>query len=66
MRQKRESSYARNYRWQIPTIMARSDYHLIWNSMFDYEEEFSSVIRGHHVYKAVWSPIIGESGMQER
>ena len=41
--------------------MARSDYHLIWNSMFDYEVEFSSVIRGHHVYKAAWSPIIGES-----
>ena len=29
--------------------------------MFDYEVEFSSVIRGHHVYKAAWSPIIGES-----
>jgi len=41
--------------------MARSDYHLIWNSMFVYEVEFSSVIRGHHVYKAAWSPIIGES-----
>ena len=25
------------------------------------EVEFSSVIRGHHVYKAAWSPIIGES-----
>lgn len=41
--------------------MARSDYHLIWNSMFVYEVEFWSVIRGHHVYKAAWSPIIGES-----
>ena len=30
--------------------MARSDYPLIWNSMFVYEVEFSSVIRGHHVY----------------
>ena len=39
--------------------MARSRYHLIWNSMFVYEVEFSSVIRGHHVYKAAWSPIIG-------
>ena len=29
--------------------------------MFVYEVEFSSVIRGHHVYKAAWSPIIGES-----
>ena len=29
--------------------------------MFVYEVEFSSVIQGHHVYKAVWSPIIGES-----
>ena len=26
-----------------------------------YEVEFSSVIRGHHVYKVAWSPIIGES-----
>ena len=42
-------------------MMARSHYHLIWNSMFVYEVEFSSVIRGHHVYKAAWSPIIGES-----
>ena len=41
--------------------MARSRYHLIWNSMFVYEVEFSSVIRGHHVHKAAWSPIIGES-----
>ncbi len=41
--------------------MARSDYHLIWNSMFVYEVEFSSVIRGHHVYKATWTPFIGES-----
>ena len=37
--------------------MARSRSHLIWNSMFVYEVEFSSVIRGHHVYKAAWSPI---------
>ena len=29
--------------------------------MFVCEVEFSSVIRGHHVYKAAWSPIIGES-----
>ena len=29
--------------------------------MFVYEVEFSSVIRGHHVYKAAWCPIIGES-----
>ena len=29
--------------------MARSDYPLIWNSMFVYEVEFSPVIRGHHV-----------------
>jgi len=29
--------------------------------MFVYEVEFLSVIRGHHVYKAAWSPIIGES-----
>ena len=29
--------------------------------MFVYEVEFSSVIRGHHVYKAAWSPVIGES-----
>ena len=29
--------------------------------MFVYEVEFSSVIRGHHVYKAAWSPIMGES-----
>ena len=29
--------------------------------MFVHEVEFSSVIRGHHVYKAAWSPIIGES-----
>ena len=37
--------------------MARSHYHLIWNAMFVYEVEFSSVIRGHHVYKVAWSPI---------
>ena len=37
--------------------MARSRSQLIWNSMFVYEVEFSSVIRGHHVYKAAWSPI---------
>ena len=41
--------------------MACSDYHLIWNSLFVYEVKFSPVIRGHHVYKAAWSPIIGES-----
>ena len=41
--------------------MARSRYHLIWNLMFIYEVEFSSVIGGHHVFKAAWSPIIGES-----
>ena len=29
--------------------------------MFVYEVEFSSVIRGHHVYQAAWSPVIGES-----
>ena len=29
--------------------------------MFVYEVESSSVIRVHHVYKAAWSPIIGES-----
>ena len=29
--------------------------------MFVYEVEFSSVIQGHHVYKAAWSPVIGES-----
>jgi len=29
--------------------------------MFVYEVEFSYVIRGHPVYKAAWSPIIGES-----
>ena len=29
--------------------------------MFVYEVEFSSVIRDHYVYKAAWSPIIGES-----
>ena len=34
--------------------MARSRSHLIWNSMFVYEVEFSSVIRGH---QAAWSPI---------
>ena len=40
--------------------MARSDYPLIWNSKFVYEVEFSSVIQGH-VYKATWSPTVGES-----
>ena len=29
--------------------------------MFVYEVEFPSVMRGHHVYKAAWSPVIGES-----
>ena len=28
---------------------------------FIYEVEFSSIIRGHHVYKAKWSPTLGES-----
>ena len=36
--------------------MARSDHPLIWNSMFVYEVEFSSFIRGHHVYEESWSP----------
>ena len=26
----------------------------------DFSFELSSVIRGHHVYKSVWSPSIGE------
>ena len=59
MKKKRESSYY--LRLWLSTIMARSDYHLIWNSMFLYEVEFSSVIRSHHVHKAACSPIIGES-----
>ena len=25
-----------------------------------YETKFTSVIRGHHVYKAWWTPVIGE------
>ena len=28
---------------------------------FVYEVEFSSVIRGHHVYKGKWTPTLGES-----
>ena len=44
-------------------IMARScPLSLIPGSFtFVYEVEFSSVIRGHHVYKATWSPTLGES-----
>ena len=25
-----------------------------------YEVQFTSVIRGHHIYKSVWTPILGE------
>ena len=44
-------------------IMARScPLSLIPESFtFVYEVEFSSVIRGHQVYKATWSPTLGES-----
>ena len=42
-------------------IMARSENPLIWSSKFVYEVEYSSVIRGHHVYKSTWSPTLGES-----
>ena len=39
--------------------MARSSFHYVkWN--FVYEVQFTSVIRGHHIYKSVWTPILGE------
>lgn len=38
--------------------MARSSYTFTWQMV--YEIEFASVIRGHHVYKAEWSPQLGE------
>ena len=28
---------------------------------FVFEVEFSSVMRGHHVYKSVWSPTVGDT-----
>ena len=40
---------------QTSTIMAPSGNPLIWSSKLVYEGEFSSAIRGHHVYKATWS-----------
>ena len=39
--------------------MARSSFHYVkWNFM--YEVQFTSVIRGHHIYKSVWTPTLGE------
>ena len=39
--------------------MARSSFHhLKWNFVF--EVQFTSVIRGHHIYKSVWTPTLGE------
>ena len=39
-------------------IMARTD----WNFSFpmSYEMKFKAAIRGHHVYKATWSPVMNE------
>ena len=45
----------------ISKNLVRSENPLIWSSKFVYEVEFSSVIRGHHVYKLTWSPTLGES-----
>ena len=42
----------------FPINMARSSCHFCWH--FAYEVRFSSVIRGHHVYKTEWSPKVGE------
>ena len=39
--------------------MARSSFHYLkWNFVF--EVQFTSVIRGHHIYKSVWTPTLGE------
>ena len=39
--------------------MARSSFHYMkWNFVF--EVQFTSVIRGHHIYKSVWTPTLGE------
>ena len=39
--------------------MARSSFHYLkWN--FASEVQFTSVIRGHHIYKSVWTPTLGE------
>ena len=39
--------------------MARSSFqYLKWNFVF--EVQFTSVIRGHHIYKSVWTPTLGE------
>ena len=39
--------------------MARSSFHYLkWNFLF--EVQFTSVIRGHHIYKSVWTPTLGE------
>ena len=43
----RDSAYSGQALISFLRKMARSDYPLIWNSMFVYEVEFSSVIRGH-------------------
>lgn len=39
-------------------VMARTD----WNFSFSmsYEMKFKAAIRGHHVYKATWSPVMNE------
>ena len=44
----------------ISSAMSRCEI-LEWKSC--YELEFSSVIRGHHVYKKSWSPYVGEKLM---
>ena len=39
--------------------MARSSFHYLkWNFLF--EVQFTSVIRGHKIYKSVWTPTLGE------
>ena len=39
--------------------MARSIFHYMkWNFVF--EVQFTSVIRGHHIYKSMWTPTLGE------
>ena len=39
--------------------MARSSCHYLKRN-FVSEEQFTSVIRGHHIYKSVWTPTLGE------
>ena len=40
--------------------MARANGHGVPEWRLQYDIDFESVVRGHHIYKTVWKPEIGE------